>query len=106
MVPSMSDIGTISQNDFKSITGTNSVKQYPGKEKIKFEINQSKKNMTNNNSSRNTQEKPLDIQSDRSNGGQTQSFSGMQTFSFIGNKNKYGKKEGFGIQKWKDGRSC
>ena len=66
-------------------------------------MSQSNQNMLNSNSSRNNPYKTSDLPSDRSNGGQTQSFSGMQTFSFIGNKNKYGKKEGFGIQKWKDG---
>ena len=58
----------------------------------------SKQNFINLNTSRNhNQDRTSNLPSDRSNGGQTQSFSGIQTFSFIGNKNKSGKRDGFGI---------
>ena len=49
----------------------------------------SKQNFINLNTSRNhNQDKTSNLPSDRSNGGQTQSFSGIQTFSFIGNFTK------------------
>ena len=60
--------------------------------------------MIKNNISRNNQDNISEHHSEKSNGGQPQSLSGLQDLGFIGNKNnKIGKKEGFGIQKWKDG---
>ena len=68
----------------------------------KESIHISKKYFANLNSSLNNQDKSSDLHSERSNG-QIQPLAVIQSFSFIGNKDKSGIKNGFGIQKWKDG---
>ena len=75
------EFSSITQNDIKSINSTNFIHLYQDKD-------------SNNKNS--------DPQTERSNN-QAKSLTGIQKFSFIGNKDKSGKKIGFGIQKWKGG---
>ena len=78
----MNEFSSISPND-KSINSTNFIHSSP-------------RNINSFLSNQNRTSEPF---SERSNS-QFQSFTGMQSFSFIGIKDKSGKKNGFGIQKF------
>ena len=78
---SANEFSSTSQNEIKSINSTNFLRLYQDKDSF------------NKNTERSSK---------RSNG-QSKSFTGIQSLSFIGKKDKFGNKNGFGIQKWKDG---
>ena len=82
----MNEFSSFSQNE-KSINSTNFIHLSP----------------ININSFSSNQNKISEPLSERSNG-QTQSLTGTQSFGFIGIKDKLGKKNGFGIQKYKNYR--
>jgi hypothetical protein len=85
-IRSINDYSSFSHNDIKSINNSSFNKKF-------FANNFSLINNTDRNS---------DLPSEQSNG-QVQLFTEIQSIGFIGRKDKTGKKNGFGIQKFNDG---